>query len=137
MVLTLQKLIHLHPDGESDSEDDDKDSFIESIRDGPETLGKAIRKLFSKSKGRDKYKDNSQTGPRIHAPVNGFVTAHTEGVPGAPIQKLRTLQRYRGGPNHERMEYMERHSPLTSRNLAVSAEQVSIFLTSGMTSTLY
>jgi Mg2+ and Co2+ transporter CorA len=68
----------------------------------------------------------------VHNPSKEFVTAHTEGVIGAPIQKLRTLQRYRGGPNNERMEYMERHSPLTRRKLAVSAEQVSIFLMNGM-----
>jgi hypothetical protein len=67
----------------------------------------------------------------IHDPGNGFVVGHTDGVPNADLQKLRTLQRYHGGPNQERMAFMEGHSPLTKRDLAVSAEQVSIFLTSG------
>lgn len=46
---------------------------------------------------------------------------------------VRTLQRYHASPNEARTEYMERHSSLTSRDLAVSAEQVSIFLTSDNT----
>ncbi|CRG90639.1 hypothetical protein PISL3812_07683 [Talaromyces islandicus] len=40
----------------------------------------------------------------------------------------RTLQRYRGGPNEERIEFMERHAVLASHGLGVTLEQVSIFL---------
>ncbi|EED22114.1 CorA family metal ion transporter, putative [Talaromyces stipitatus ATCC 10500] len=40
----------------------------------------------------------------------------------------RTLQRYRGGPNEERIEFMERHAVLASQGLRVTLEQVSIFL---------
>jgi Mg2+ and Co2+ transporter CorA len=40
----------------------------------------------------------------------------------------RTIQRYRGGINIDRELYMERNSPLTKKGLAVSIEQVSIFL---------
>ncbi|KAK3051501.1 hypothetical protein LTS18_012426, partial [Coniosporium uncinatum] len=46
---------------------------------------------------------------------------------------IRTLQRYRGGANIERAEYMERNSGLTEKGLTVSVEQVSIFLTSDNT----
>ena len=46
---------------------------------------------------------------------------------------VRTLQRYHGGPNEERIKFMEKHSSLVTKNLGVSVEQVSIFLTSDNT----
>ncbi|KAF2871535.1 hypothetical protein BDV95DRAFT_572236 [Massariosphaeria phaeospora] len=52
---------------------------------------------------------------------------------GAPPLHIRTLQRYRGGPNLERTIYMEQHSALNNRDLAVSVEQVSIFMCSDNT----
>ena len=55
----------------------------------------------------------------------------SDGVTDSATHELRTLQGYNSGGNQERMMYMEKHSPLTSKGLAVSAEQVSIFLTSG------
>ncbi|KAL5115525.1 hypothetical protein ACEQ8H_006588 [Pleosporales sp. CAS-2024a] len=41
---------------------------------------------------------------------------------------LRTLQRYRGGPNVDRILYLEQNSALTPKHLTVSVEQVSVFL---------
>src|SRR5690242_15402195 len=43
---------------------------------------------------------------------------------------IRTLQRYRGGPNVERILYLEQNSALTEKHLTVSVEQVGIFLCS-------
>jgi Mg2+ and Co2+ transporter CorA len=45
-----------------------------------------------------------------------------------PAAQLRTLQRYRGGPNIDRVLYLEEHSALMSKHLTVSVEQVCIFL---------
>ena len=45
-----------------------------------------------------------------------------------PKDYVRTLQRYRGNPNEERTNFMERNSALREKGLAVSVEQVSIFL---------
>jgi len=95
-----------------------------------------FRKAFSGSKTMEKYDEKQRKAnlvAGVHDPTNGYVTGHTEGTPSAAMQKLRTLQRYQGGPNQERMSYMEAHSPLTKRKLAVSAEQVSIFLTADNT----
>jgi Mg2+ and Co2+ transporter CorA len=50
-----------------------------------------------------------------------------------PGVKYKTLQRYRSEANVDRNLYMERNSPLTRKNLAVSIEQVSIFLTNDNT----
>ncbi|KAL9119530.1 MAG: hypothetical protein Q9187_003919 [Circinaria calcarea] len=61
---------------------------------------------------------------------SGFVTGNGH----VPVEKVaiptRTLQRYHGGPNEERTEYMEKKSALANKGLAVSVEQVSIFMTS-------
>lgn len=46
---------------------------------------------------------------------------------------LRTLQRYHAAPNSTRTEYMEKHSALAAKGLAVSAEQVAMFITSDNT----
>jgi Mg2+ and Co2+ transporter CorA len=46
---------------------------------------------------------------------------------------LRTLQSYHASPNATRTEFMEKHSSLAKRQLAVVAEQVSIFITSDNT----
>lgn len=132
MVLTLQKLVHLHPD--KDDSDSEVDDGFGPPKSTSSKMKRFFRKVLSGSKAKEKYDEKQRQATKIagvHDPSNGYVTGHTEGAPGAAIQKLRTLQRYHGGPNQERMTYMEAHSPLTKRKLAVSAEQVSIFLTSG------
>jgi hypothetical protein len=133
--MTLQKLVHLHPDSnDSDSEIDETDS-VGGSRQKPKRgrVSKALHKMFSKSGAKAKYQEQQRKASMVAGmqPTNGFVTGHTDGIIDAPVQKLRTLQRYHGGVNQERMTYMEEHSPLTKRGLAVSAEQVSIFLTAG------
>lgn len=133
MVLTLQKLIHLHDDEDSEEENfSDNDSFMGSIKPKRRKLWRALKKKMGipkKSKSNYDPKTNRVAG--VHDPQNGWVRGHTDGIPSAPVQKLRTLQRFHGGPNHERMAFMETHSPLTKKKMAVSAEQVSIFLTTG------
>lgn len=132
MVFTLQKLVHLHEDEDSDSEMDDQGSYVGSRKAPRGKVSKFFRKMFAGTK--TKYEEKQREAgivAGVHDPANGFVTAHTEGS-DFPVQKLRTLQRYHGGPNKARMEYMERHSPLTKIRRAISAEQVSIFLTAGI-----
>ena len=63
-----------------------------------------------------------------HGTSNGV--DRTRRPPDIPI---RTLQQYHGGPNQERNEFMEKHSALAEKKLAVAVEQVSIFLTSDNT----
>ncbi|PMD41351.1 cora family metal ion transporter-like protein [Hyaloscypha variabilis F] len=134
MVLTLQKLVHLHNNDGSDT-DSETDSIGGTRGYKRGRFSKAFRKMFSKSASKNEFDEKQRrasTATGIIGP-NGFVNGHTDGLAAAPLQKLRTLQRYHGGVNQERMKYMEEHSPLTKRGLAVSAEQVSIFLTSDNT----
>lgn len=138
MVMTLQKLVHLHDNDASDSEMDETDSIGGTRKSKRGRLSKAFRKMFSKSASRNKYNDGQRRDSTASGDThtNGFVTGHTDGVPTAPMQKLRTLQGYHDGVNQERVEYMEKQSPLTRRGLAVSVEQVSIFHTAGKISFL-
>jgi hypothetical protein len=134
MVMTLQKLVHLHDDDNDDSDSEyEVDSLGGTWKSKRGRFSKAFHKMFSKSAPKNKYGDGQRrdsTAAGI-SHTNGFVTGHTDGVSTAPMKKLRTLQGYHGGVNQERVEYMEKQSPLTKRGWAVSAEQVSIFLTAG------
>lgn len=49
------------------------------------------------------------------------------------FNSARTLQVYHGGPKAEREEFIEDHSALASKTLAVGVEQVSVFLTADNT----
>ena len=132
MVLPLQKLIHIHSNGDSDSECSDYESS--------KSLGKK-KKRSAMSLWRKKRRQKNKMRPpkpldtlaEPHDPSNGFVTAHSTPNAEAPMTKVRTLQRYHGGPNEERIEFMEKHSALASKNLGVGVEQVSLFLTADNT----
>jgi hypothetical protein len=139
IVLTLQKLVHLHKDseGEDDEGEDESNTIGSSKRSKSSRLLATMRGLFrsaESTQGANDIKELRSTpgnGCGVHDPTVDIDTAHTDGVHDAPVQKLRTLQRYHGGPNQERMAFMEEESALTTKNLVVCAEQVSIFLTSG------
>ena len=134
MVLPLQKLIHFHSEEDCDS---DCSEWDDAGRRGPQKKKK--RSLLSRLRRRKAKEDRSEppkpldTSAETNKPTNGFVTAHATPDMKAPITNIRTLQRYHGGPNEERIEFMEKHSALASKGLGVSVEQVSIFLTSDNT----
>jgi len=134
MVLTLQKLVHRdHPPAYEDIEPDETMSFRTG---GSRQSGKAVtarlRRLFRR-------------GKRPNAPVPGpelgekrqpgeFLRSQPTGFSEVPDpNSLRTLQRYHASPNDARTEYMETHSVLKSRRMAVIAEQVSVFITNDNT----
>jgi hypothetical protein len=125
MVLPLHKLVHLHPDNDIDDCDSDDDGSIRPEPTHSERVYRWLKPMFSQGK--------TKKGPMVegHDTRSSHITGHTLGNAGAPIKKMRTLQRFHGGPNEDRMAYMEKHSAMTARQLAVSAEQVSIYLTSG------
>ncbi|KAL8869237.1 MAG: hypothetical protein Q9174_004420, partial [Haloplaca sp. 1 TL-2023] len=135
MVLPLQKLIHLHSCSDSDSNSDsDSDSDVSEV--GDEKSRKSTKKRrkqgfwssWRKSKSRkdrEKPPQPLDTPADLHNPTNGFITAHTSPSKRSPITQVRTLQRYHGGPNEERIQFMEKHSALASKELGVSVEQVS------------
>lgn len=139
MVLPLQKLVHLHSD--SDCGSDCSDAEQEKIgRDVPKKKRKnrgtfpqsMLPKSIRLARSRTAHAQSLDPGADHHT-EKGFVTAHVTTSTKAPVTQVRTLQRYHGGPNEERIDFMERHSALASKNLGVTVEQVSIFLTADHT----
>lgn len=129
MVMALHKLVHLHMDAADDC-DSETDASVRTEPGHSEVALDFLKGFFpSKSKAKNM---NGHMVAGVHDVRNNQITGHTDGDKGAPIKKMRTLQRFHGGPNEDRMAYMEKHSALTRKQLAVSAEQVSIFLTAGM-----
>ena len=141
IVLPLQKLIHFHSDTHCDSDCEEWDSD-----DGLTVKRKQKKGPLSSFRGKKKEKNRTDppksldTAADMHTPSNGFsgagngfVKAHSSSTMNTPVTHVRTLQRYHGGPNEERIEFMEKHSALASKSLGVSVEQVSIFLISDNT----
>ncbi|KAM0431067.1 hypothetical protein ACHAPT_005705 [Fusarium lateritium] len=118
IVMTLQKLVHLV--------DDDDDST--------DTSSTYSTKSFNALRGsiRDLWRSHKASDPEKNAPPNGMrpqdVTTDLQ-----ETGMIRTLQRYHASGNEARTEFMETHSSLTPYQMAISAEQVSIFLTSDNT----
>lgn len=127
MVLPLQKLFHLRSRSDSDSEGSDSD-------DDKQRKGQRRRRkkhfwsswMASKTERQeDEPPKPLDTAADMHDPTNGFITAHASLSVEPRTTKVRTLQRYHGGPNEERIQFMEKHSALSSKKLGVSVEQVS------------
>lgn len=140
IVLPLAKLVRLHPgyhESSSDSEeseDEDEVDYEDSYK-VPQKAG-FIKSMFQMGNKLDsappmsaaKEKKSFDEGPP-NRPNAGGTSMQSNSPVNDGINSYRTLQRYRGGANAARVDYMESKSALASRNLAVSVEQVSIFLT--------
>ncbi|KAG9252216.1 uncharacterized protein F5Z01DRAFT_661157 [Emericellopsis atlantica] len=132
IVMTLQKLVHL-------VSDDDNSSSTSSTSLSSHKSFRSLRESFmdlwrSKRSEREEAiqsigRDSEKVMPNI---ANGL-----KALPGGSMLNetamLRSLQRYHASGNEARTEYMERHSSLAPHKMAISAEQVSMFLTSDNT----
>ncbi|KAJ0158483.1 Magnesium transport protein CorA [Colletotrichum tanaceti] len=140
IVLTLQKLVLLLDDdsSSSSSSDDDSDDGA-SLRTNKSAKGlKKLKRAFTMgAKPRQDPEVGRQAAgrPTVVTQSSGYqLNHHTSSLSQLPQTAfVRTLQRYHASANEVRTEYMETHSSLISRGLAVSAEQVAIFLTSDNT----
>ncbi|KAH7144497.1 hypothetical protein B0J13DRAFT_502585 [Dactylonectria estremocensis] len=119
IVLTLQKLVHL-VDDDSDSSDSSS-----TYSHKPHGALKDSIKDFWRSRRDPLDVEKDALGNAISAEVIGEMLQETS--------MIRTLQRYHSSGNEARTEFMEAHSSLAPYKMAISAEQVSIFLTSDNT----
>ena len=141
MLLTLSKLVRT-PSDDSDSDSDSEEDLPRSIRSRSRSQAKqhhARKKMRKSWINKVKQTFGMETGPKHpdveHIP-DSFEKRRDTGLDGAGVQtvsntadgSIRTLQRYRGGPNLDRILYMEQNSALADKRLAVSVEQVGIFL---------
>lgn len=133
-MLPLQKLIHTL----ELEEDDQSGSDIDLLSPGQTALARSRRKSqvprWRRMLGFGSQKKNEPVSEKHEFP-NG--TTKESKLPADEVSHLppdiRTLQRYHGGTNEERTDYMEQRSPLRVKQLAVGVEQVSIFLSSDNT----
>ncbi|KAJ5587419.1 uncharacterized protein N7459_003184 [Penicillium hispanicum] len=150
VVLTLQKLVKLQ-DELSDSDDEeepspngwkskdrktsvasDKSSISVKRPTKWHVVVEALKDIFRSKKPSTRQNEEKTTigasvrpGPRR---ASSKRASHFGDVANAAGATARTLQRFRGGPNEGRIEFMERHAVLASKGLCVTLEQVSIFL---------
>lgn len=118
-ILTLQKLVHLEKAEDEDTEGDDYDKMS---RRSYGSVKKRLRRAFSMGPG---------SGPSF-APGRRSQESGRQAAARSPNDFV-TLQQFHSGPNTARTRFMERHSALVAKKLAVVCEQVSIFLTSDNT----
>ncbi|KAF1847209.1 magnesium and cobalt transport protein cora [Cucurbitaria berberidis CBS 394.84] len=144
LLLTLSKLVRTPVDDDSDSSDSDSDeeearrhryqarsqSRHPKKKKKKQSFFRAARNAFgptSDANKKQKSKDDiMHTLDGLEKQLDGTPLST---VPTPPATaSVRTLQRYRGGYNLDRIVYLEQHSALTPKHLTVSVEQVSIFL---------
>lgn len=137
MVLPMQKLIHIYSEDSCDSDSSDCSDWEgtngkkKGKRKKKSLLSSMRRKLLRK-RGCEPPKPVDTTA-ETHDSSNGFGTVYSSRKANAPVPEVRTLQRYHGGPNEEKIKFMEKHSALASKSLGVGVEQVSIFMTADNT----
>ncbi|EGX94261.1 CorA family metal ion transporter, putative [Cordyceps militaris CM01] len=114
IIMTLQKLVHV-------VEPDDGSVSSGSSSSSGRTMA-AVRRFFSS--GNQATADLEKRRAEDAAPP--FADLTETSMP-------RTLQRYQASGNEARTQFMEAHSSLAPYSMAISAEQVSIFLTADNT----
>jgi Mg2+ and Co2+ transporter CorA len=128
--MTLQKLVHL-------VDEDDSTSSTSSTNTTKSfgVLRESFKDLWRSKK--EQHQLHNQAGNINDIEKESMSNRATFQLSdGSTLQEtamMRTLQRYHSSGNDARTEFMERHSPLAPHKMAVSAEQVSIFLTSDNT----
>ncbi|POS81528.1 magnesium and cobalt transporter CorA [Diaporthe helianthi] len=138
IVFTMIKLVRVsHEDSSSDS---DSDSEIASRNSGKGRRNKkgsgfargissAVRGMMGRTKqqGRPNPEKSLENGAETSRFQLQSYDTNLSTASGATLE--RTVQRYNSGPNEARVEFMEKHAALSDLDLAVIAEQVSLFIT--------
>lgn len=126
VVLTLQKLVRLH---QHHCTDPNCDCNSDEERELQARHKERSKRPWWKPKPKPNpgelpyYLDKHGDGK-----IDEFVKAHSGTSEAAPIKPIRTLHRYESAQVPEHTLFMEKNSTLSSEDLAVSVEQVSIFL---------
>ncbi|KAI1465248.1 uncharacterized protein F4812DRAFT_440226 [Daldinia caldariorum] len=132
ILLTCQKLVRIVEDDSSDNESSDDEK---SVRRESKGLGGWFYRQSGHisghmAKGETMLESGAMQMPR---PIRRFTHQPTNLSNVFNPNTLRTLQRFHASPNSARTEYMEKNSALVSRGVAVTAEQVAMFITSDNT----
>lgn len=139
VVLTLQKLVHICE--AKDSDDKYYDTSIDHKSAHPVqsergsrsfSLRQRIARALGIYTGNGPYFGKESDTTKENTGSIHDISSATTSLSDKP-HLMRTLQRYHGQPNDPRASFMEQNSALASRDLAVAAEQVSIFITNDNT----
>jgi Mg2+ and Co2+ transporter CorA len=148
LLLTLSKLVRtpVDEDSESDSDTDSDDSEerrykarSRSRSRHPQKKKKSKKSSLFKAAKNYLFPKNEAKKQKSKDEMMSTLDGLEKQLDDTPFEKIkistppattavRTLQRYRGGYNLDRIVYLEQHSALTEKHLTVSVEQVSIFL---------
>ncbi|KAI4179183.1 MAG: hypothetical protein LQ348_005449 [Seirophora lacunosa] len=126
MVLPLQKLINLRSRSDSDSEGSDSDDEKQSKDQRRRRKKHSWSSWITSKIERQEHEPPKpmDTAADMHDPTDGFFTAHASLSEKPQPTRLRTLQRYHGGPNEERIQFMEKHSALSSKKLGAIIDAI-------------
>ncbi|KAI0103861.1 hypothetical protein GGR51DRAFT_523703 [Nemania sp. FL0031] len=131
LILTCLKLVRLDDDDESSDEESDEEDIDKTLL---RKAGKKLRQLVRRKRVPDLGPESSIEKGRRPSLAGLSSTRQSTGLSDTfNPNTVRTLQRYHAVPNTARTEYMEKHSALATKGLAVSAEQVAMFITSDNT----
>ncbi|KAL4891293.1 hypothetical protein BDV59DRAFT_183001 [Aspergillus ambiguus] len=145
IVLTLQKLVKLVEEtSESDDESHDGQTTSISERRSSSVSNRTVSAKKPSKRGvvlealkdlvRIRSRQDTSEDSRIMAtsvrPCPGISSKDKTDLSDIANAgcTARSIQRYRGGPNEDRIAFMERHAVLAAKGLSVTLEQVSIFL---------
>ncbi|RYP62515.1 hypothetical protein DL771_009698 [Monosporascus sp. 5C6A] len=138
LVLTCLKLVRLVQDDsssdESEGDDNDDDRSVRSEGAVKRTARKLNGWIQGKSARHPAAVSVLERGVRPR-PTAGHSFTHKPSNLSHVFDQdnLCTLQRYHASPNDARTDFMEQHSALAQRKVAVMAEQVAMFITSDNT----
>lgn len=134
IVLTLQKLVHIQDSDteDSDSEYGDGDKARGSRRNG-EWGGNDHKTPYDRLKAYFTQAGHDSRDRKLEGGKSGRPDNQTRSSPSSfrnpNLRGFRTLQTYHSRMDEPRAHYMEQHSALVSRDLAVACEQVAMFVT--------
>lgn len=145
VALTLQKLVKLQEADSSDSEDEghgsewDNKERKTSVASSKSSVSvkrltkrrliyEALKDLFRSKRPVKHEKEKTTIGASVRPGPRQSSSNIFGNIAPARAATARTLQRFRGAPNEERINFMERHAALASKGLCVTLEQVSVFL---------
>ena len=128
IVLTLQKLVRLHQD-----ECKDRDCSTAAARRSRDQYDVGAPQHWWRRMWRRRPEKAAGDLPYFldkngDGTIDEFIKAHSGTSESAPLKPIRTMHRYESAQIPEHTAFMEKHSTLASEDLAVSVEQVAIFL---------
>lgn len=144
VALTLQKLVNQDSDSEDEGHGNEWDNKERKSSVASDKSSLSVKRLTKRRLIFEALKDIFRSkSPAKHEKEKTTIGASVRPGPRRSSSKrvsqfgsvgpvsaatARTLQRFRGGPNEDRIHFMERHAVLASKGLCVTLEQVSVFL---------